>query len=217
MAAAGQISANPPRTDYAFKVLVVGDPRVGKTSIINRYVHGSFDIHYKLTLGVDFALKVIHRPSSIIRLQLRDIAGQEKAGTMTRVYYRDANAAVVVFDVTRNITLQSVKIWKQDIDSKLSLPDGRRIPAVLLANKCDLDADPAVTEQVLQDLVTEDQFIGWFLTSAKDDKNVAEAFNFLIDRAISDYEATRRFQQDNRPQGTISLSQNERRGGNCSC
>ena len=98
-AAAGG-AASAPRQDYAFKVLVVGDPRVGKTSIINRYVHGSFNMHYKLTLGVDFALKVLHRPSSVVRLQLRDIAGQEKAGTMTRVYYRDATAAVVVFDVS---------------------------------------------------------------------------------------------------------------------
>eukprot|EP00960_Hanusia_phi_P027898 747101-Hanusia_phi.AAC.2 len=197
MAAAAQISTNPPRTDYAFK---------------------------------------------------RDVRSND----------------------CMKITLQSVKTWKQDIDRfDLHLPFSRlhmkaffkyqqikpsRRASNPRANKCDLDADPAVTEQVefnlresgtstvlffdvvlqvLQDLVTEDQFIGWFLTSAKDDKNVAEAFNFLVDRAISDYEATRRFQQDNRctehssrcrncdtlrrPQGTISLSQNDRRGGNCSC
>jgi len=219
MAAAGGIAApSAPRQDYAFKVLVVGDPRVGKTSIINRYVHGSFNMHYKLTLGVDFALKVLHRPQSVVRLQLRDIAGQEKAGTMTRVYYRDATAAVVVFDVTRNITLESVSVWKKDIDSKLQLPDGRHIPAVLLANKSDLEADPAITEHVLNELVASERFIAWFLTSAKDDTNIAEAFNFLVDRAIADFEATRRIASENRSRNIVQLDAAE--GGNgskCAC
>eukprot|EP00290_Baffinella_frigidus_P023835 CAMPEP_0180262476 /NCGR_PEP_ID=MMETSP0987-20121128/44735_1 /TAXON_ID=697907 /ORGANISM="non described non described, Strain CCMP2293" /LENGTH=186 /DNA_ID=CAMNT_0022232575 /DNA_START=75 /DNA_END=635 /DNA_ORIENTATION=- len=155
-------------------------------------------MHYKLTLGVDFALKVLQRPKSVVRLQLRDIAGQEKAGTMTRVYYRDASAAIVVFDSSRAETLESVKIWKKDIDSKLLLPDGRRIPAVLLANKCDLQAANGVTEEALNALIQEEQFVAWFLTSAKDDTNINEAANFLVDQAISDYEATKALVQEER-------------------
>eukprot|EP00802_Teleaulax_amphioxeia_P026800 Tamp_27964.p1 GENE.Tamp_27964~~Tamp_27964.p1 ORF type:complete len:175 (+),score=21.71 Tamp_27964:250-774(+) len=174
-------------------------------------------MHYKLTLGVDFALKVLHRPQSVVRLQLRDIAGQEKAGTMTRVYYRDATAAVVVFDVTRHVTLDSVSVWKKDIDSKLQLPDGRQIPAVLLANKCDLEADKNMTEEVLNELVASDRFIAWFLTSAKDDKNIAEAFNFLVDRAIADYEATRRIDSEARSRHTIQLGDDRRPARKCAC
>eukprot|EP00286_Rhodomonas_abbreviata_P027557 CAMPEP_0181293014 /NCGR_PEP_ID=MMETSP1101-20121128/2828_1 /TAXON_ID=46948 /ORGANISM="Rhodomonas abbreviata, Strain Caron Lab Isolate" /LENGTH=249 /DNA_ID=CAMNT_0023397551 /DNA_START=82 /DNA_END=827 /DNA_ORIENTATION=- len=194
------------RMDYAFKVLVVGDPKVGKTSVVNRYVHGSFTLHYQLTLGVEFALKVLHRPDCIVRLQLRDIAGQEKAGTMTRVYFRDATAAIVVFDLTRPNTLESVKEWKRDIDTKLSLPGGRKIPAVLLANKSDLPPHPSVDQHVLDELVSDQQFIAWFMTSAKNDDNINEAADFLVDRTIRDYEETRALSLPTRSKDTISLA-----------
>ncbi|XDV18602.1 hypothetical protein PO909_024260 [Leuciscus waleckii] len=101
------------------KVLVIGDLGVGKTSIIKRYVHQIFSQHYRATIGVDFALKVLnwdHR--TVIRLQLWDIAGQERYGNMTRVYYREAVGALVVFDMTRASTFQAVLKWKKDLDSK---------------------------------------------------------------------------------------------------
>ena len=73
---------------------------------------------------------------SIVRLQLWDIAGQERFGNMTRVYYKEAVGAMVVFDVTRVNTFEAVQKWKNDIDAKVTLPpDDRPIPVVLLANK----------------------------------------------------------------------------------
>ena len=87
-------------------------------------------------IGVDFALKVIQwSPDSVVRLQLWDIAGQERFGNMTRVYYKEAVGALVVFDVTRISTFDGVSKWKADIDEKVRLPDGSKIPVVLLANK----------------------------------------------------------------------------------
>jgi GTPase SAR1 family protein len=69
-------------------------------------------------------------------LQLWDIAGQERFGNMTRVYYKEAVGAMVVFDVTRVNTFEAVQKWKNDIDAKVTLPpDDRPIPVVLLANK----------------------------------------------------------------------------------
>jgi Ras-related protein Rab-32 len=78
--------------------------------------------------------------NTVVRLQLWDIAGQERFGNMTRVYYREAVGAFVVFDVTRVATFEAVQKWKNDIDSKVTLPpDDRPIPVVLLANKSDLN------------------------------------------------------------------------------
>jgi Ras-related protein Rab-32 len=68
-------------------------------------------------------------------LQLWDIAGQERFGNMTRVYYKEAVGAFVVFDVTRLSTFEAVQMWKSDLDNKVLLPNGKPIPAVLLANK----------------------------------------------------------------------------------
>lgn len=85
---------------------------------------------------MDFALKVLQYSSEcVVRLQLWDIAGQERFGNMTRVYYKEAVGALVVFDVTRVSTFDGVSKWKQDLDEKVRLPDGSAIPVVLLANK----------------------------------------------------------------------------------
>lgn len=145
------------RSQFFISVLVIGELGTGKTSIIKRYVHQFFSQHYRATIGVDFALKVVHwDQSTVIRLQLWDIAGncpmlndqmltayydaismtgQERFGNMTRVYYKEAVGAFIVFDVTRNSTFEAVAKWKQDLDSKVQLPDGSPIPCVLLANK----------------------------------------------------------------------------------
>ncbi|KAF9986383.1 rab32, member RAS oncoprotein, partial [Modicella reniformis] len=123
--------------EYLYKILVIGDVGTGKTSIIKRYVHNIFSMNYKSTIGVDFALKIVQwSPDTVVRLQLWDIAGQERA-SMARVYYREV-AALVVYDVTRPKSFEAVKRWKADLDSKVSLPaawGGGPIHIILLANK----------------------------------------------------------------------------------
>ncbi len=67
----------------------------------------------------------------------QDIAGQERFGNMTRVYYKEAVGCFIVFDVTRGSTFDAVTKWKTDLDNKVQLPDGNPVPCVLLANKVD--------------------------------------------------------------------------------
>ncbi|KAA0202538.1 hypothetical protein HAZT_HAZT006786, partial [Hyalella azteca] len=124
------------KNEHLFKILVIGELGTGKTSIIKRYVHQFFSQHYRATIGVDFALKVVSwDANTVIRLQLWDIAGQERFGNMTRVYYKEAVGAFIVFDVTRAQTFDCVSKWKNDLDTKVTLPNGSPIPTVLLANK----------------------------------------------------------------------------------
>ncbi|KOB74791.1 Rab32 [Operophtera brumata] len=131
-----QGSSGSERREHLYKILVIGELGTGKTSIIKRYVHQFFSQHYRATIGVDFALKVLNwDANTIIRLQLWDIAGQERFGNMTRVYYKEAVGAFIVFDVSRVATFDAVLKWKNDLDAKVQLPDGSPIPCVLLANK----------------------------------------------------------------------------------
>jgi len=174
-------------TEHLFKVLVVGEMGTGKTSIISRYVNNIFSRGYRATVGVDFALKVITwDPKNQVRLQLWDIAGQERFGHMTRVYYKEAVAALVVFDVTRIKTFEAAAKWKADIDSKVTLgTDNKPIPVVLLANKVDLvKTGGGVTygknAQEMDQYVQENGFVGWFETSAKDNVNIDEAVKCLL-------------------------------------
>jgi small GTP-binding protein len=174
-------------TEYLYKVLVVGDIGTGKTSIIKRYVHNIFSMHYKSTIGVDFALKVINwDPKTIVRLQLWDIAGQERFGNMTRVYYKEAVGAFVVFDVTRVNTFEAVQKWKNDIDNKVTLPpDDRPIPVVLLANKCDLAKEGFARNAAQMDKYCEEHgFAGWEETSAKENINIDKAVKFLVSKIL---------------------------------
>lgn len=151
-----------------YKVLVVGDIGTGKTSIIKRSVHDLFSINYKATIGVDFAVKKMKDAN----LQLVDIAGQERFGNMTRVYYQDAVAAFVVCDITRNSTLEGAIKWKQDLDTKIS------IPVILLVNKIDLvDELPDFDE-----LVKKCNFVSWIGVSAKDTTGIELAMNEILSK-----------------------------------
>ncbi|KAG0421057.1 hypothetical protein HPB47_003041 [Ixodes persulcatus] len=168
--------------EHLYKILVIGDLGTGKTSIIKRYVHQFFSHHYRATIGVDFALKVINwDENTLIRLQLWDIAGQERFGNMTRVYYKEAVGAFIVFDVTRSQTFEAVKKWKMDLDSKVQQPEGNSIPCVLLGNKCDMSKEGIVnSSSAMNEFCKENNFAGWFLTSAKENLNIDEAARFLI-------------------------------------
>nr|XP_002130668.1 ras-related protein Rab-32-like [Ciona intestinalis] len=174
------------RKEYLFKVLVIGELGVGKTSVIKRYVHQIFSQHYRATIGVDFALKVVHWDGeTLIRLQLWDIAGQERFGNMTRVYYREAVGAFIVFDATRASTFEAVNKWKNDLDNKVTLPDGRNIPTVLLGNKIDqMRGGLLSNKQQMDNYCDEKGFVAWFETSAKANINIDEAAKYLIDKIL---------------------------------
>ncbi|XP_033611595.1 ras-related protein Rab-7L1 [Cryptotermes secundus] len=151
-----------------YKIIIIGDPTVGKTSFVQRYIQNTFKNDYKGTVGVDFALKIIKvSETQSIRLQLWDIAGQERFTWMTRVYYKDSHGCIIMFDLTNKNSFINTQKWKRDVDSKCTLPDGRPIPCILLANKCDLPYRQ-VHQMEIEDLYKEHNFIGWTETSAKD-------------------------------------------------
>lgn len=93
--------------------------------------------------------------------------GQERFGNMTRVYYKEAVGAFVVFDVTRGSTFEAVSKWKHDLDSKVKLANGNPIPSVLLANKCDQKKESSNSTTLMDNFCKETGFLGWFETSAK--------------------------------------------------
>ncbi|GFN76191.1 ras-related protein rab-7l1-like [Plakobranchus ocellatus] len=173
-------------TEVLFKVIIIGDPTVGKTSFVQKYVNDSFRGDYKMTIGVDFALKVIKWSEKCnIKLQLWDIAGQERFTSMTRVYYKDAHACLVMFDLTQKSTFQNSVKWKKDLDQKCTLMDGSPVPCLLLANKCDDIERREVTQDEIEDLCKEHDFLGWSETSVKDGLMIEESMGFLIEEMMA--------------------------------
>ncbi|XP_016968283.1 serine-rich adhesin for platelets isoform X1 [Drosophila biarmipes] len=180
------MTSTSDKREHLYKILVIGELGTGKTSFIKRYVHQFFSQNYRATIGVDFALKVLQwDANTIVRLQLWDIAGQERFGNMTRVYYKEAVGAFIVFDVTRSGTFDCVSKWKEDLDSKVQLPDGSPIPCILLANKCDQEKQGIVTQpEKMDEYVRENGFAGWFETSAKENINIDEAARALVNKIL---------------------------------
>jgi small GTP-binding protein len=164
-----------------FKVLVVGETGTGKTSLIRQYVQRCFTELYKMTIGVDFASKMLMlEDQTQVQLQLWDIAGQERFGNLTRVYYQEAVGAFVVFDLTRAVTFDLVVQWKKDIDSKVFAADMKPIPCLLIGNKMDLCESCPITDDQMTKFVAENGFIGYMATSAKTRENLTEAVVTLV-------------------------------------
>ncbi|KAJ1528873.1 hypothetical protein ONE63_007243 [Megalurothrips usitatus] len=170
--------------EILFKFLVIGDYGVGKTAVVRRYTDGRFSSNYKITIGADFSMRTLQWDDCTkINLQLWDIAGHERFGCMTRVYYKYAVGAAIVFDLSRTATFQSVRKWLKDLREKLTLADGEPVPVVLLANKCDIPGYSVQTEAVNR-FCKEQGIQGWFLTSAKNNVNIDKAVQFLVERAM---------------------------------
>ncbi|KAK3747454.1 hypothetical protein RRG08_015566 [Elysia crispata] len=210
-------------TEVLFKVIIIGDPTVGKTSFVQKYVNDSFRRDYKMTIGVDFALKVIKWSEKCnIKLQLWDIAGQERFTSMTRVYYKDAHACLVMFDLTQKGTFQNSVKWKKDLDQKCTLMDGSPVPCLLLANKCDDIERREVTQDEIEDMCKEHDFLGWSETSVKDGIMIEESMGFLIEEMMAKHAELEGFSESFQTNTSSALKLGKEEGGkpsgsNCQC
>ena len=194
------------RIDKIAKVLVVGNAKCGKSSIIDRYTTQTFDKEYKTTIGADFVRKDVYvqdpdedvRDKSPVgvRMQLWDIAGQDRFQKLTRAYFQRAKAVVIVCDVSRGNTVEAVAGWKREIDNWAANSGNPNMPVVLFANKSDLLADAtsafktgATMERMCRDL----NFLGWWITSAKTGESLDEGFYSLLQAVLrTDREAAER-------------------------
>ncbi|KAH0788712.1 Ras family protein [Histomonas meleagridis] len=204
-------------TQKVLKIIVVGDMGTGKTSLIRKFVEGNFSEFYKITIGVDFANKVLKfDENSTADVQLWDIAGQERFGSMTGVYYREAVGAVVVFDVMRNATFDMTKVWKKDIDEKVRTSLGVPVPTILLGNKIDLMEKNEAWEkkkQEIEEYTKENNFLAFFETSAKDGINIDESLEYLVEYILKNNIES----ESSRMNDGVRLGQNQQEEKGCGC
>ena len=168
-------------SSYKLKVLLCGPAGVGKTSLIMRFIKSKFQTDYKLTVGVDILTKDVELANdNICTLSIWDIGGQERFSFIRSTFYKGAAGALLVFDLSRAATWDEIKNWRAEV--KQFAGD---IPFVLIGNKLDLLAD--VGEVIDRDearAYAESQGSVYIETSAKENTNVADAFNTLTKRII---------------------------------
>jgi len=164
--------------DHLFKLLIIGDAGVGKSSLLVRFADNIFTPSYITTIGVDFKIRTIEVDGKKIKLQIWDTAGQERFRTITATYYRGAHGVIVVYDVTDPQTFISIKKWLTEIQTHCD-----EVPRVLVGNKLD-SPNRVVTEPDAQQFAST-QKIKYFETSAKDGLGVEEMFTEITRQALA--------------------------------
>ncbi|CAF94102.1 unnamed protein product [Tetraodon nigroviridis] len=130
----GQRDGSDQNFDYMFKLLIIGNSSVGKTSFLFRYADDSFSNSFVSTVGIDFKVKTVYRNDKRIKLQIWDTAGQERYRTITTAYYRGAMGFILMYDITNEESFNAVQDWATQI--KTYSWDNAQV--IMVGNKCDM-------------------------------------------------------------------------------
>ena len=157
--------------NYLLKYIIIGNSSVGKSCILMKYIHDSFDEEFKTTIGVEFGSKNITIKNKIYKIQIWDTAGQETFRSITRSYYKNSVCAFVVYDITNRKSFEDVKSWVDDC--KKITP--KTVIMVLVGNKIDLEEYRDVSYEEGQNFAEQNNML-FFETSAKNGKNIENIF-----------------------------------------
>ncbi|MFX0029438.1 MAG: Rab family GTPase [Candidatus Hermodarchaeota archaeon] len=173
---------------FRFKITVIGDGRVGKTSLIKNYTQGSFKMDYVKTIGAQFSVYDKEIGDDKVRLIFWDIAGQDHFHFLRPSFFNNSKAAIIVYSLEDNKqgidSFKHISTWDDDIKKYCG-----NIPVVLFANKVDLVDENNIDKSVLEKIVEENNYLGYYITSAKTGKGVITAFNTLIEDLYKTYKA----------------------------
>jgi len=177
-----------------YKIVLLGDGAVGKTSLRRSFMGEQFKENYHMTLGSDFATKTFSLGETEIKLIIWDLAGQPRFSTVRSFYYKGAKGALLVYDVTRADSYESLANWVAEL---LKNNGGNKVPIVLIANKIDLREKNLFTIQKEFGLEYAKKLSEWsgftipyIETSAKTGENVNKAFHILIDQILESSKST---------------------------
>eukprot|EP01017_Pseudomicrothorax_dubius_P031716 TRINITY_DN4073_c0_g2_i2.p1 TRINITY_DN4073_c0_g2~~TRINITY_DN4073_c0_g2_i2.p1 ORF type:complete len:199 (-),score=32.42 TRINITY_DN4073_c0_g2_i2:126-722(-) len=160
-----------------YKVVLLGDSGVGKSSIVLRFVANEFQISNEPTLGSAFTSKLYDHKGSMMRYQIWDTAGQEKYHALATMYFRDADVAIVAYDITNSYSFEVLRKWLDEIKEKA--PDN--IILAIVGNKNDLSNQEQITTKEAADLANSHKAI-FIKTSAKESKGIDELFTSISER-----------------------------------
>ena len=166
--------------DYTFKILLVGLPGVGKRNLTQRYCYNVFDPLDKLTIGVDFHVKTVEIYGKKIKLQIWDVAGEERFRFLLPTYTLGANAAMIIFDITKFKTIDQMYNWIQIIREKAG-----DIPIMLIGNKLDLvENEKDIDRKKYHEFVRKEGLLGYIETSIKDIDSIKKEVPNIIQSTL---------------------------------
>jgi len=158
--------------DFKWKIVVIGDPAVGKTSLMLRYTQKTFRELYIPTVGVQVSIKTLKIDNHLCALNIWDIAGQQKFSNIRRLFYEGTDATIIVFDITDQQSFINSSKWHNDLP-----PINKKVGA-LIGNKLDLEDKRVISEEWGKTL-SEKMGFQYFEISAKNGHNVENLFHYL--------------------------------------
>ena len=163
---------------FILKILTSGEGGVGKTTLLKRYVEGTFSADTKMTIGVEFFLKELEVDGKQCTLQLWDFGGQERFRFLLESYVLGAKGALLMFDLTRPVTLDNLQEWVTIVRK-----GDPAIPVLFLGTKLDLKGEIMVDDEYAVSFKQQFNMFDFLKVSSKTGENVQEAFE-LITRKI---------------------------------
>jgi len=198
---------------FQYKLVLLGESAVGKSSLVLRFVKGQFLDFQESTIGAAFLTQTVCLNDTTVKFEIWDTAGQERYHSLAPMYYRGAQAAIAVYDITSSESLEKAKSWVAELQRQGS-PD---IVIALAGNKCDLEAKRAVQATTAQQFATENNCI-FLETSAKTNVNVTELFVEIAKKLPKVQEPKAQAHSTLSLQATVPEEGNEGGGGKgCKC
>ncbi|MFX1363934.1 MAG: Rab family GTPase [Promethearchaeota archaeon] len=171
---------------FTFKVTVIGDGEVGKTSLIRKFTKGNFQDQYIQTIGAQFSKHIEEINEDRCKLFFWDIAGQDSFHFLRPAFYKASVAAIIVFSLEENDfgkgSFEHVTNWQKEITKFCG-----DIPIVLFGNKVDLVDEKKLNDDHVLKLTEKNKMLGYYRTSAKTGQGVHEAFHAIINELHSQF------------------------------
>jgi small GTP-binding protein len=167
-------------SDFKFKICMLGEGTVGKTSLVHRFIENKFQEDYKATLGVNILQKHLEIEGNSVSVNIWDLGGQDTFENLRKLYLEGSKGALVIFDLTNRESFEKLGAWIQDFRA-----NQEEKPFCLIGNKADLKGQVVVTEEEAR-LLAKEHGVNLIITSAKTGENVEKAFINLCKEVLKE-------------------------------
>ena len=164
--------------EYKFKVCIIGDGGVGKTTLTRRFLEGVFKTNWKMTIGVDFYLKKLVISDQKVALQVWDFAGEEKFRFLLPGTLVGVNGTIFMYDITRYSTFNNLDDWLE-VFNDTNKEHGQVVSKILIGSKTDLSDNRVVSKDNAIKYAEKENFLNYFECSSKSGDNVEEVFEYI--------------------------------------
>ena len=168
--------------DEKIKIMIIGESKTGKTSLISRYCNNEFYGAYLSTIGIDFQIKNIILNNKNIRLQIWDTAGEERYRNIAKNYFQSSDGFIIVYDISNSESFYKLDDWIEQIKNNAQ----ETSKMILFGNKSDMEDSRQVSKEEGEEYARKNN-LSFFEVSAKEGTNVQEGFEFFAKEILNSF------------------------------